>query len=129
MCVTSDTCVQQSCSELLHTGTFLGTSHINVEHSGLDECVEAVKGFLVVNTEDEVGLEEFIESCQGCLSLARDGLMVNNDIESLEVALLFTDTQEDGLSWFQTLKEDLNTGANLEKNRTMRNHFNGPRHY
>lgn len=69
-----------------------------MEYRGLDECVEVVEGFMVVNTEDKVCLEEFIKSCQGCLRLVRNGLVVNNDIEPLDIVLLFTDTQEEGLS-------------------------------
>lgn len=115
MCITSSIGAQQSCSELLDSGTFLCISHIDVEHRGLDECIEVVEGFMVVNTEDEMCLEEFIESCQGCLRLARDGFVVNNNIEPLDVVLLFTDTQQEGLSWFHTPKEGLNTGSNLQQ--------------
>jgi len=88
--------------------------------SGLDEHVEAVEGSIVVDTEDEVCLEEFIESCQGCLCLARDGVVVNDDIEAFDVVLLFTDIQEEGLSWFQTPKEDIHTGSKMQQ--TMGNH-------
>lgn len=52
------------------------------------------------------------------ISLERNGV-VNNDIESLEVVLLFTDTQEEGLSWFQTISEGLNTGANRNKTESL----------
>lgn len=100
-CISSNISVKQPCSEFLYSGTFLGTSQVDVKHCGLDECVEAVEGFMVVNTEDEVCLEKLIESCQGCLRLARDGLLVNDDIEPLNVVLLFTNTEKEGLSWFQ----------------------------
>lgn len=50
--------MKQPCSEFLYSGTFLGTSQVDVKHCGLDECVEAVEGFMVVNTEDEVCLKK-----------------------------------------------------------------------
>ena len=70
ICITSSV-VQISRSELLDSGTFLGTSHINVKNCGLDECIEVEEGFVVVDTEDEVCFEELVESCQGCLCLAQ----------------------------------------------------------
>lgn len=105
--------MKKSRSELPNSGIFLGTSHVDVEHCGLDECVEVVEGFMVVDTEDEVCFEELMESCQGCLCLARDGLVVNDDIEPLDVFLLFTNTQEEGLSWLHTCKEGFKTGSDL----------------
>ena len=114
--------MQEPCSELFDSGTFLGTSHVYVEHRGLDELVEAVEGFMIVNTEDEVCFEEFIEGGQGCLGLSRDGLVVNNDMEPLDVVLLFTNAQQEGLAWFQTWKEGLNTGSNLQKRRDIENY-------
>lgn len=82
--------MQKSCSKLLDSGTFLGTSHVNVEYGGLDERIEVVEGFMVVDAEGEVCFEELVESCQGCLCLARDGLVVNDYVESLNAVLLFT---------------------------------------
>lgn len=109
--------MQKPCSEFFDSGTFLGTSNINVKYRGLYESVEAGEGFMVVDTEDELSFEEFIEGCHGCLPLARDGLVVNDDVEPLNVVLLFTNTQQEGLPWFQTRKEGLNTGSNLQKRR------------
>lgn len=68
---------------------------------------------MVVDTEDEVCFEELIESCQGCLCLARDGLVINDDIVSLDAVLLFTNTQEEGLSRLHTSKEGFDTGSHL----------------
>lgn len=50
---------------------------------------------MVVHTEDEVCFEELIESCQGCVCLARVGLVINDDVVSLDDVLLFTNTQEE----------------------------------
>ena len=108
--------MQISRSELLDSGTFLGTSHINVKNCGVDECIEVEEGFVVVDTEDEVCFEELVESCQGCLCLAqtsRDGLVVNDDVVSLDAVLLLTHTQEEGLTRGHTSKEGLDTGSIL----------------
>lgn len=68
---------------------------------------------MVADTEDEVCFEELIKSCQGCLCLARDGLLINDDVVSLDAVLLLTNTQEEGLSWLHTSKEGFNTGSHL----------------
>ena len=104
MYITLDISVQKPHSEFFDSGTCV-------------EAVEAVEGFMEVDTEDEVSFEEFIEGCHGCLPLARDGRVVNDDIEPLNVVLLFTNTQQEGLPWFQTRKKGLNTGSNLQKRR------------
>lgn len=53
---------------------------------------------MVVDTEGEVCFEELIKSCQGCLGLAGDGLVINDDEVSLDAVLLCANTQEEGLS-------------------------------
>lgn len=68
---------------------------------------------MVVDTEDEVYFEEFIESCQVSLCLARDGLLINDGVVSLD-DVLFTNTQEEGLSRFNNSKGRFNTGSHLQ---------------
>lgn len=108
--------MQKSRSELLDSGTFLGTSHVNVKNCGLDECIEVEEGFVVVDTEDEVCFEQLIKSCQRCLRLAWYGLVVNDDVVMLDAVLLLTLTQQEGLTWRHTSKEDFHTGSTLEQN-------------
>ena len=105
--------VQKSRSELFDSGTFLGTSDVNVKNCGLDECIEVEEGLVVADTEGEVCFEELIESCQGCLCLAGDGLVVNDDVVSLDAVPLLTHTQEEGLSRHHTSKERFDTGSHL----------------
>lgn len=83
---------QKSRSYPLDSGTFLGTSHVNVGNCGIDERIEVVEGFVVVDTEDKACFEELIKSCQGCLCLASDGL----DDVCFDDVLHFTNTQVEG---------------------------------
>lgn len=48
----------------------------SVLKTSLDEHIEVVEGFMVVATEDEVCFEELIKTCQRCLCLGREGLVV-----------------------------------------------------
>lgn len=68
---------------------------------------------MVVETEGEVCFEELIKCCQGCLCLARDGFVINDDVVCLDAVFIFTNTQEEGLFRFHTSKEGFNTGSHL----------------